>query len=419
MTTRSRELGWMALAALLLPLGCQATATGNLKASASVNEGVEADAEGEAKVEVKAKAKVDAPSIKYDAKAGTLDYSGTIDFEYNEDHLEGEVTFHVLGDLAKYLKKQREVTLEVEGHTDSRGTPDYNRNLSKRRADAIRDWLVKHGIAAERVTATGHGEDDATKHEPKECLNQLPKDPAVCEEAWGKSRRAVFKVTGGGETIVEEPEEESPPTPKKRLPAQGMPEAPRRVWFVAAHIGYFMPVGDVTTDAALRRYVKGAIPIGVGAGYWLSPRTAIGAMGELGIILPPGYCDNVTAAEQPCKLSAWRWRLEGFFEFHTSTGPNPSGWLGLALGLTGFSVDVTKGALHASQMRVGPYLAVRGGVDFFATPQFRIGPYVEAMAGRFGATGGEFAPDPALAEAGDTHGYLGLGLRGAYDFFGK
>jgi outer membrane protein OmpA-like peptidoglycan-associated protein len=47
--------------------------------------------------------------------------------------------------------------MEVEGHTDSVGTDDYNLQLSQRRADAVRDYLVSNGIAATSIQSVGLG----------------------------------------------------------------------------------------------------------------------------------------------------------------------------------------------------------------------------------------------------------------------
>ena len=47
---------------------------------------------------------------------------------------------------------------EVGGHTDNIGTSDYNMKLSQARADAVKTWLVSHGIATARVTARGYGD---------------------------------------------------------------------------------------------------------------------------------------------------------------------------------------------------------------------------------------------------------------------
>jgi len=56
------------------------------------------------------------------------------------------------------LKEWGDVKVEVAGHTDSVGTDDYNMGLSMRRAQAVRNYLVDKGIAADRLTVRGYGE---------------------------------------------------------------------------------------------------------------------------------------------------------------------------------------------------------------------------------------------------------------------
>jgi outer membrane protein OmpA-like peptidoglycan-associated protein len=45
----------------------------------------------------------------------------------------------------------------VQGYTDSQGSTSFNQELSQRRADAVRTYLVSHGMAADRITAQGFG----------------------------------------------------------------------------------------------------------------------------------------------------------------------------------------------------------------------------------------------------------------------
>ena len=56
------------------------------------------------------------------------------------------------------LKQRPDLSIVVEGHTDSMGADDYNKRLSDRRAKSVVDWLVQHGIAASRIEYAGHGE---------------------------------------------------------------------------------------------------------------------------------------------------------------------------------------------------------------------------------------------------------------------
>ena len=65
----------------------------------------------------------------------------------------------VLDVAAETLLRDRTVLVRVEGHTDSTGPADYNRDLSRRRAEAVRDMLIEAGVEANRLQVVAHGED--------------------------------------------------------------------------------------------------------------------------------------------------------------------------------------------------------------------------------------------------------------------
>ena len=60
--------------------------------------------------------------------------------------------------LAAFLNEHPERIVEVEGHTDSTGTPAYNMDLSRARAEAVRTALVRDGVDPSRIEARGFGE---------------------------------------------------------------------------------------------------------------------------------------------------------------------------------------------------------------------------------------------------------------------
>ena len=67
--------------------------------------------------------------------------------------------FEDIGSLALFLKRFEEVDVEIEGHTDSTGTDEYNQGLSERRANAVVAILRdEHGIAPDRFMPQGYGE---------------------------------------------------------------------------------------------------------------------------------------------------------------------------------------------------------------------------------------------------------------------
>jgi OOP family OmpA-OmpF porin len=55
------------------------------------------------------------------------------------------------------LKRNPDMTVEIQGHTDNIGPKEYNQGLSERRANAVMNYLVKKGIAKERLSAKGYG----------------------------------------------------------------------------------------------------------------------------------------------------------------------------------------------------------------------------------------------------------------------
>ncbi len=67
-------------------------------------------------------------------------------------------SYPLLNTVAQVLRDFPEVTVEVQGHTDSRGSDRHNQRLSERRANAVRDYLIAQGISPHRLTARGYGE---------------------------------------------------------------------------------------------------------------------------------------------------------------------------------------------------------------------------------------------------------------------
>jgi outer membrane protein OmpA-like peptidoglycan-associated protein len=65
----------------------------------------------------------------------------------------------ILDEVAILLGKFEYVTrVEIQGHTDSRAEDDYNMDLSQRRAEAVRAYLMSKGVAPQRLVAKGYGE---------------------------------------------------------------------------------------------------------------------------------------------------------------------------------------------------------------------------------------------------------------------
>jgi outer membrane protein OmpA-like peptidoglycan-associated protein len=78
-------------------------------------------------------------------------------FDVDSSSLRSE-SRRTLNDLASNFKQYPDEIFDVEGHTDSTGTSEYNMGLSQRRANSVRDYLSSDGVPSSRVNAIGYGE---------------------------------------------------------------------------------------------------------------------------------------------------------------------------------------------------------------------------------------------------------------------
>lgn len=101
-------------------------------------------------------------------------------FDTNSDVLKKE-SFAELNQLIELLNKNPQRKIEVGGHTDDVGDDASNLSLSQRRAEAVKDYLVKNGVAESRVQAKGYGETQP----------QVPNDSDINR---AKNRRTEFLV---------------------------------------------------------------------------------------------------------------------------------------------------------------------------------------------------------------------------------
>ena len=70
-----------------------------------------------------------------------------------------------------YLKRWTTVRVTIEGHADARGTNEYNLALGQRRANAVRDYLVGLGIAADRMVVVSKGEEELVCREDNDACH--------------------------------------------------------------------------------------------------------------------------------------------------------------------------------------------------------------------------------------------------------
>jgi peptidoglycan-associated lipoprotein len=90
----------------------------------------------------------------------------------------------ILDAQSAWLRRYGAVHVRIEGNCDERGTREYNLALGARRASAIRDYLVAHGVSADRVTTVSYGKEK-------------PIDGGTGEEADAHNRNAHSAIVSG------------------------------------------------------------------------------------------------------------------------------------------------------------------------------------------------------------------------------
>ena len=88
--------------------------------------------------------------------AGEIRITQQIQFDFNKSTIKA-VSFPVLDAVKDALVANPKITIEVQGHTDNVGQAAYNLRLSGQRADAVRGYLVSHGVDAQRLVSKGFG----------------------------------------------------------------------------------------------------------------------------------------------------------------------------------------------------------------------------------------------------------------------
>ncbi len=78
-------------------------------------------------------------------------------FAVNSSQLQPDAKSNLL-DLSEILRKYEDTEILIEGHTDSTGSDEHNRELSIRRANSVATFLAEHNVAASRFTIMGYGE---------------------------------------------------------------------------------------------------------------------------------------------------------------------------------------------------------------------------------------------------------------------
>ena len=90
--------------------------------------------------------------------SGTIAGLNTVYFDYDSSNL-GERAKQMLSENIAWINSHPNVTIQVEGHTDSRGSNEYNLTLGERRANAVVTYMQGQGVDGSRLSVISYGEE--------------------------------------------------------------------------------------------------------------------------------------------------------------------------------------------------------------------------------------------------------------------
>ena len=127
--------------------------------------------------------KKDVPNVKVErvGEGIVVEFNSKILFGFDKSDFTTDARKN-LSDLVTILKKYPDTNIEIQGHTDDKGTDEYNQALSERRAAAVAAFLTGNNISNNRVTTKGFGET-------------APKYSNATEEGQAQNRRVDFLIT--------------------------------------------------------------------------------------------------------------------------------------------------------------------------------------------------------------------------------
>ncbi|MCS7281550.1 MAG: peptidoglycan-associated lipoprotein Pal [Desulfobacterota bacterium] len=129
-----------------------------------------------AKKEYRAKSEIRRPT---DDKELSFPFQDIL-FDFDSYTIKPEY-YAILDAISEWLKSKSEQGVIIEGHCDERGTQEYNLILGQKRAEAVKEYLVRKGVDSKRLRVISYGKE-------------RPVDPRSTEEAWAKNRRAHFRL---------------------------------------------------------------------------------------------------------------------------------------------------------------------------------------------------------------------------------
>ena len=128
------------------------------------------------------------PKQEEDTDEVLADVFDNLNFEFGKADIKKD-SLPYLDKLAETMLKAKNWTLEIQGHTDDKGSDEFNLKLSQSRADAVKKYLVSKGVIADTITSKGFGES----------VPLVTNDTDANRE---KNRRVEFKITKPNNQVI-------------------------------------------------------------------------------------------------------------------------------------------------------------------------------------------------------------------------
>ena len=158
---------------LILPIGQEYSFLATKENFISQSESVDAR-------EIKVYTEIERNLYLSPIEVGQIIRLNNIFFDFDKASLREE-SFPDLNMVVKLMNENKKLKIELRGHTDNKGSDDYNLKLSQKRIDSVKNYLVEHGINSDRLEAKGYGESQPTATNDTEEGRQL-------------NRRIEFKI---------------------------------------------------------------------------------------------------------------------------------------------------------------------------------------------------------------------------------
>ena len=163
---------------VLFMIGCSTTDTSDVDSAAAAEAAAAEQARMDAEKAAQEKAAAQAAAAQKALEDAAAAAGNTVYFGFDEYSLSGAAQSALDAHIA--LAKTNSVSIRLEGHTDERGTREYNMALGERRANAVADYMVGNGISRSRIESVSYGEE-------------RPAASGSGEANWSQNRRVVIK----------------------------------------------------------------------------------------------------------------------------------------------------------------------------------------------------------------------------------